>query len=87
MLSTFKALAAIADFGEAGDASSAEISTPAPAVAAAPLQPALTSTRQVGSGGGVTLNLNIELQVPSDPTGEVYEKFFAAMKKHLMDAK
>lgn len=28
--------------------------------------------------------VNIQLQVPSDPTGEVYEKFFAAMKKHLL---
>lgn len=85
MLSTFKALAAVADFGEAGERS-AEDTAPSSTPVTAALQP-LTSTRQIGSGGGVTLNLNIELQVPSDPTGEVYEKFFAAMKKHLMDAK
>jgi hypothetical protein len=33
---------------------------------------------RVGSG----VNLNIQLQLPSDATGEVYDKFFEAMKKH-----
>lgn len=28
------------------------------------------------------VNVNIQLQLPSDATGEVYEKFFEAMKKH-----
>ena len=30
--------------------------------------------------GGV--NINIQLQLPSDATGEIYDKFFEAMKKH-----
>lgn len=29
-----------------------------------------------------TVNLNIQLQLPSDASGEVYDKFFEAMKKH-----
>lgn len=31
---------------------------------------------------GNTINLNIQLQLPSDASGEVYDKFFSAMKKH-----
>jgi hypothetical protein len=41
----------------------------------------------LSSGSGVTINLNIELSVPTDATGEVYEKFFQAMRKYLIDAK
>lgn len=29
-----------------------------------------------------TVNLNIQLQLPSDASGEIYDKFFEAMKKH-----
>ncbi|WP_159087017.1 DUF5343 domain-containing protein [Loktanella sp. Alg231-35] len=32
--------------------------------------------------GRSAVNLNIQLQLPSDASGEVYDKFFAAMKKH-----
>jgi hypothetical protein len=34
------------------------------------------------SPGQSAINLNIQLQLPSDASGEVYDKFFAAMKKH-----
>jgi hypothetical protein len=33
---------------------------------------------------GITLNVNIQLQLPATAEGEVYEKLFAAMRKHLM---
>lgn len=29
------------------------------------------------------VSINIQLQLPPDPTGEIYDKFFAAMAKHL----
>jgi hypothetical protein len=32
---------------------------------------------------GMTVNLNVQLQLPPDATGEIYDKFFEAMKKHL----
>ncbi len=35
-----------------------------------------------GPNGKGTVNLNIQLQLPSDASGEIYDKFFAAMKKH-----
>lgn len=34
------------------------------------------------SVGGAQVNLNIQLQLPADTSGEVYDKFFEAMKKH-----
>jgi hypothetical protein len=33
---------------------------------------------------GMTLNVNIQLQLPATSDGEVYEKLFEAMRKHLM---
>tara|TARA_B110000971_G_scaffold201870_1_gene221106 strand:- start:1073 stop:1750 length:678 start_codon:yes stop_codon:yes gene_type:complete len=38
----------------------------------------------VASATTPQLTINIQLHVPSDPTGDVYEKFFTAMKKHLL---
>lgn len=33
---------------------------------------------------GLTLNVNLQLQLPATSDGEVYEKLFGAMRKHLM---
>jgi hypothetical protein len=35
------------------------------------------------NGGGVALTVNLQLQLPASESGEVYEKLFAAMAKHL----
>ncbi|MGJ8666619.1 MAG: hypothetical protein ACSHW7_09655 [Patiriisocius sp.] len=35
-------------------------------------------------GNGVTINLNIQLTVPETTDEKVYDKFFEAMKKHLL---
>lgn len=43
-------------------------------------QESVTLPRQ--ASGKNTVNLNIQLQLPSDASGEVYDKFFEAMKKH-----
>ena len=32
---------------------------------------------------GVTVNINIQLQIPATDKAETYDRFFAAMKKHL----
>lgn len=79
MVSTFKALVGIADFGAVDSAPSGQ----SPDLHQAPS--VQVSRGKPQGAGGVNLTLNIELQVPSDPTGEVYDKFFAAMKKHLID--
>jgi hypothetical protein len=33
----------------------------------------------------MTLNVNIQLQLPATAESEVYEKLFAAMRKHLIE--
>jgi hypothetical protein len=33
-------------------------------------------------GNSPNVTVNIQLQLPADATGEIYDKFFAAMKKH-----
>ena len=35
--------------------------------------------------GGLTLNINIQLQLPNNADGKTYEQLFAAMGKHLKD--
>ena len=82
---TFKALAAIADFEAAavpgGDENREE--------AATPLRPRAASTARSesdappGKFGGPTININIQLQLPATDDGSIYDKLFAALKKHL----
>ena len=84
MVSTFRALAQYGDFENVGDgtAQNEQADLQAKEDAAA----VTTLTKSISGSTGLTVNLNIELSVPTDATGEVYEKFFAAMKKHLIDA-
>lgn len=82
MVSTFRAMTSIGEFSSGGDEKSTSLGQD---VANENENfRGIISTRR-SSESGVILNLNIELQVPPDPTGEVYEKFFASMKKHLME--
>jgi hypothetical protein len=58
-----------------------------------PVEPIPTSQKPTPSGSltktlsgknGVTINLNIQLTVPETTDEKVYDKFFEAMKKHLL---
>lgn len=40
--------------------------------------------KNLSSQSGVTLNINIQLSVPETTDEKVYEKFFEALKKHLL---
>ena len=83
MVSTFKAFVGIGNFTDVAGGTDIKPNTvDSPLPSDGPV-----INKAVQSASGLTLNLNIELQVPSDPTGEVYDKFFSAMKKHLIDAK
>lgn len=83
MVGTFKALAQFGDFDALQE----------PADEGSKLDTGQGSQPTINLGGlrtghssaGMTINLNIELVVPTDATGDVYEKFFAAMKKHLLE--
>lgn len=81
IVGTFRALSEYADFSKVDDVESA----PAPA-APQPAAAAHTPIRVAQSAGGMAVNLNIELTLPADETGKVYDAFFRSMKKHLIDA-
>lgn len=77
---TFKALSTEADFSETGTANppqSASVPTP---TAAQPIAHAVTTLSNSPS-----VNINVELHLPSSTDPKVYELFFSAMKKHLLD--
>jgi hypothetical protein len=85
VISTFRALTAEADFSGNG---TALVSAPptssnghAPDVEAQAPPVALVR----GLGGGVTINVNVQLTLPETTDGTVYEKLFAAMREHLLD--
>ncbi|MGB3795190.1 MAG: DUF5343 domain-containing protein [Alteraurantiacibacter sp.] len=80
MVSTFRALAEYGEFvgvkkHSNNDESKDESETAAQTKIEVPID---------SSSPGMTVNLNVELVVPTDATGDVYDKFFAAMRKHLM---
>lgn len=50
-----------------------------------PVPPAPEHGLELGGGKGVSLSVAIQLQLPATSDGEVYEKLFAAMRKHLID--
>jgi hypothetical protein len=83
MVGTFKALAAYRDFERATKLDSED--QVEVAKTGKTLEPTFVAATRVDQSG-LTINLNIELSIPVDTTGDVYDKFFASMKKHLIDA-
>ncbi|WP_025560953.1 DUF5343 domain-containing protein [Sphingomonas sp. UNC305MFCol5.2] len=83
MVSTFRSLAQFGDFESLDDNQVNEIEDQSNG---AQQNARSIVSRQISGVGGMTINLNVELTLPTAATGEVYDKFFAAMKKHLIDA-
>ncbi len=85
MVATFRAFCEIGDFSSVGnDVIGAKeqktIHNPQPS----PQNQQPSEAKIVESGGAApSVVVNIQLELPSDPTGEVYEKFFSAMKKYI----
>lgn len=86
IVGTFKALVEKADFSGTVE------EAPAPTPAAQP-ETTVTEEQDVAakvtsfareSQTGVTINVNIEIGVPETTDPEVYEHFFAALKKHVL---
>jgi hypothetical protein len=77
-VATFKTLCEFGDFDaeapDDGDDADVEVKTKGKGVKAKAPQAA---------GGGVALTVNLQLQLPESADGDVYEKLFAAMAKHL----
>lgn len=88
MVRTFKIMAGMADFESPAaplptsdpEESPLEVTeeTIADAAGAAKRKVITTATN------GMTVNINIQLQIPATDKADVYDSFFAAMKKHLL---
>jgi hypothetical protein len=81
IVSTFKALCAIADFDNPAN----EPETPA--AASTPERPKVALKEELAernsAGRAPAININIQLQLPATDDGKIYDNLFAAMKKHL----
>ena len=82
---TFKAICELGDFTVEKSTAPAKVKPkPKPKAQDAdevPLRELPVKTREIADG--LTVNINVQLQVPPDATGEIYDKFFEAMRKHL----
>ncbi len=82
MVRTFLVFCKYGDFGQAAEVP--RVPTPE----TAPKKASKSNGSRSGGpslvqGGGLTLNVNIQLQLPASADGDVYDKLFAAMGKHL----
>ena len=73
---TFKTVCGLGDFAVQAEAPPSELITP-PA-----RTPSVAAARQ--SSAGMTININVQLQLPASDDPNVYDQLFAAMKKHLL---
>ena len=89
MVSTFKNLAKEADFDVSGgaattsEASSAAVDKSGRDGARSGSGTALLTTTE--TRGAVTINVNVQLTIPETTDEKVFEAFFSAMRKHLID--
>jgi Family of unknown function (DUF5343) len=85
IVTTFKAIAAIADFESAAPVSAKDVEevTAAPVGAKAGGRTQRDSLADNLSPARPAININIQLQLPATEDGAIYDKLFAALKKHL----
>jgi hypothetical protein len=81
MVRTFKQLADMADFESPAEAlTEDEVEVDEQETGAAVVKRRVV----IGTPNGMTVNINIQLQIPATDKAETYDSFFAAMKKHLL---
>lgn len=71
---TFKAMCEVADFK--GEAEEITVDTPK--------TPVDVKKITIPQGSGVTVNVNIQIQLPPSENSEVYDKIFESLKKHVL---
>ncbi|KRR14598.1 hypothetical protein CQ12_10725 [Bradyrhizobium jicamae] len=81
MVSTFKALCQLGDFSTSDGFEDNEIE---PAVRVKEIPAARQAAINYSGAGELTVNINIQLQLPADATADTYDRFFEAMRKHLL---
>jgi len=85
VVKTFKALCAAADFTRDSTAPATVQDPQSHVTEQAPVPTASVRTAAVTSTQAAVVNINIALTLPPSDDGKVYEAFFAAMKKHLLE--
>jgi hypothetical protein len=83
MVRTFKVFAGLGDFSGAVKGAALQTPTSGSEETGGKSSGGGTRVLREPSGGGLTLNVNIQLQLPPSADGEVYDKLFEAMGKHL----
>lgn len=81
MVRTFKSLTEFADFDAAAIPLSRDVDRPA---TEAQTHGKPTAQVQLPSATGLTINVNIQLQLPATEDAAIYDKLFEALKKHIL---
>ncbi|MGB9886923.1 MAG: DUF5343 domain-containing protein [Moorellales bacterium] len=84
MIKTFRALCALADFGDNVDSPSLDTGVPV-LPSQSPVTGSQSKLQSLGFGSGIRININIQLALPETKDPEFYEQFFSALKKHFVD--
>jgi len=84
MVRTFKVMADMGNFDSPDEGSAVEEPTPEEEGAGAGGAGAVKRKLVLPGQNGMTVNVNIQLQIPATDKADVYDSFFAAMKKHLL---
>jgi hypothetical protein len=86
LVRTFQTLISFGEFNGAKPVPREEPASPAPGKKQESEPEALSRVRTGGPDPtALTLNVNLQLQIPATTDAEVYETLFASMRKHLID--
>jgi len=86
IISTFKTLCSIADFGP--ESTSIAVTSPATADVPTGAPAIITQSRPIVSASpGVTVNINVQLTLPENADAKTFDQFFKAMREHLLNEK
>lgn len=83
-VNTFQNMASYAVFNDNDSSTLTDTNNELNAVTPNEIDPNPLTRKMNSTGSGVVINLNIQLTVPETLDEKVYEKFFEAMKRHLL---
>ena len=81
MVSTFKTLCELADFNSGNTTSDIVSSDPASSS-----QEGHIMKHALGKANGMSINLNIQLVLPTTEDATIYDAIFKSMQKHLIES-
>ncbi len=84
MVRTFKVMAEMGNFDSPDEGPEVEEPTPEEEGTGGGASGVVKRKVVTPTPSGMTVNINIQLQIPATDKADVYDSFFAAMKKHLL---